>query len=90
MWFYPEQVLPQGLQTTDKSGFCHQVVSAPTAMILSILFWVLVGFAFAWLTRRLRLYFTVPLAVVAIFVALFAAQAFLYLLGIEGPPLDGP
>jgi hypothetical protein len=89
MWFYPQEVLPHGFGTRDKIGASHEVVSAPVAMILSILFWLVIGGAFAWLTRRLRLYFTVPLAVIAIYVALFAAGSVLYLFGIE-TPIDGP
>jgi hypothetical protein len=89
MWFYPQYVLPHGFGTKDAAGYSHEVMSAPTAMILGILFWVMVGFAFAWFTRRLRLHFTIPLAVVAIFVAVAAAQALLSLFGIEAY-MDGP
>jgi hypothetical protein len=52
-------------------------------MIVSVIFWIVVGFAFAWFTRRLRLYFIIPLAVISIFVVLFAAQALLYFFGIR-------
>ena|ERR1039458_7931012 len=89
MWFYPQYVLPHGFKTTDAVTNSHELMSAPTAMILSILFWAGVGFAFAWFARRLRLRFTVPLAVVAILVALTVAHALLNLFGIDAY-MDGP
>ncbi len=46
-------------------------------MIVSVIFRIGVGFAFAWLTRRLRLYFTLPLAVISIFAVLLAVQMLL-------------
>jgi hypothetical protein len=73
IFFYIQTALPHSFSTVGDNG--HFVLSGSTAIIVGIIFWLAVGFAFAWLTRRLRLYFTVPLAVVSIFVALIAAQA---------------
>lgn len=89
MWFYPQEVLPHGLQTVDKWGVCYEIVSTPVTMILGVLFWLFVGVTFAWLSRRLHLYVAAPLAIIAIFVALFAAQAFLALFNVE-IPVVGP
>jgi hypothetical protein len=81
IFFYIQTALPHDFSTVGDNG--HFVLSGSTAIMVGIIFWLAVGFAFAWLTRRLRLYFTVPLAVVSIFVALIAAQELLYLFGIE-------
>ena len=84
IFFYIQTALPHSFSTVGDNG--HFVLSGSAAIIVGIIFWLAVGFAFAWLTRRLRLYFTVPLAVVSIFVALIAAQALLYLFSIQ---IDG-
>ena len=89
MWFYPQEVLPHGFATSDAVGSMHEVVSAPTAMILSILVWLIVGFVFGWFTRRLRLHFTIPLAVIAIYIVLIIASGLFYVFGVW-PNMDGP
>jgi len=81
IFFYIQTALPHSFSTVGDNN--HFVLSGSAALIVGIIFWLAVGFAFAWLTRRLRLYFTVPLAVVSIFVALIAAQALLYLFSIQ-------
>jgi hypothetical protein len=81
MFFYVQTALPHSFSTTGDNG--HEVLSGSAAIIVGVMFWLAIGFAFAWLTRRLRLYFTVPLAVVSIFIALVAEQAVLYFFGIQ-------
>jgi Na+/H+ antiporter NhaD/arsenite permease-like protein len=81
IFFYIQTALPHSFSTIGDNN--HEVISGPPAVILSIIFWLAIGFAFAWFTRRLRLYFTIPLAVIAIFVSLIGAQALLYLCGIQ-------
>ncbi|HEY4416826.1 MAG TPA: hypothetical protein VGO57_14135 [Verrucomicrobiae bacterium] len=89
IFFYPQNVLPCGLMKSDAAGQSYEILSTPVGMILGFLFWLIVGVAFAWLTRRLRLYYTFPLAVTTIFVVLMAAVLFLGLFGIR-IPVDGP
>jgi len=81
IFFYVQTALPRSFVTTGDNN--HEVLSGAATIIVGVIFWLAVGFAFAWLTRRLRLYFTIPLAVVSIFVALVAEQAVLYFFGIE-------
>ena len=81
LFFYPQTALPQSFSTVGSNN--REVLSSPAAMIVSVLFWVIVGCAFAWLTRRLRLYFTVPLAVISIFVVLLAVELVLGLFGLQ-------
>jgi hypothetical protein len=88
LWFYPQLVLPPGLEV-DRPGGCQEVVSPPIAMLLSIILWIGIGSVFAWFTRRLRLRFTVPLAVVVIFLVTMTAISVFRLFGIEWE-LDGP
>ena len=57
--------------------------SHSAAIFVGILFWLAAGFAFAWFTRRLRLYFIIPLAVISVFVVLIAEQAALGLFGVQ-------
>ena len=89
MWFYDQEVLPHGFYARDAAGYTHEVVSAPITIILSILVWLIVGFIFGWFTRRLRLYFTIPLAVIAIYAVLIIASGLFYVFGVE-PYMDGP
>jgi hypothetical protein len=81
IFFYVQTALPRSFATIGDNN--HEVLSGPAAIMVGIIFWLAIGFAFAWLTRRLRLYFTVPLAVVSIFVVLIAAQALLYFFSIQ-------
>ena len=89
MWFYPQFVLPHGFEAHDAAGYSHEIVSAPTTMIFSILVWLTVGFIFGWFTRRLRLYFTIPLAVIAIYAVLVITSGLFYVFGVA-PYMDGP
>ena len=81
IFFYDQTALPRGILSTG--GNRQEVLSGAAAIITGGIFWLTVGFAFAWLTRRLRIYFTVPLAVISICAALFAGQAGLYFLGLQ-------
>jgi hypothetical protein len=81
IFFYVQTALPQSIVTVGDNG--REVLSSPWSVVLSVLFWLVIGFAFAWFARRLRLYFIIPLAVISVFVALIAAQALLYLFGIQ-------
>ena len=81
IFFYIQTALPRSFSTIGDNN--HEVISGSWAIILSVIFWLVIGFVFAWFARRLRLYFTIPLAVIAIFVALIAAQALLYLFGLQ-------
>jgi len=89
IWFYPQDVLPPGFQVVSAGGVCDEVISPPTAMFLSVLFWTVIGLAFAWLTRRFRLSFTLPLAAVVIFLAMMTAISVLGIFGIEAE-ISGP
>ena len=81
LFFYFQTALPHSFSTTGSNN--HEVLSSPAAMIVSAIFWLAVGFTFAWPTRRLHLYFTIPLAVISIFVVLLAVQLVLGLFGIQ-------
>jgi hypothetical protein len=81
IFFYVQTALPRSFETTGDNN--HDILSGPAALIAGVVFWLAIGFAFAWLTRRLRLYFTVPLAVVSIFIVLIAVQALLYFFNIQ-------
>jgi len=88
-WFFPQEILPHGFYINHPNG-AEAVFSAPTSIFLSILFWTFIGFGFAWVTRKLRLRFTIPLAAISILGITFAAHALLYFLfGIEAD-MDGP
>lgn len=83
IFFYSQTAVPHSLSAVDGDGHGRVILSGWLLLILSILFWLAIGGAFAWFTRRLRLYFTVPLAVVSVFAALIAAQVFLYLFSVR-------
>jgi len=89
IWFFPQEILPHGFNVSNTSVY-QSAISTPASIFLSILFWIAIGFTFAWFTRKLRLRFTIPLAVVSVFVITIATHAVLYFLfGIEAD-LDGP
>jgi hypothetical protein len=75
IFFYAQTALPSSFTTTGDNH--HEVLAGPAAVIVGVMFWLATGFVFAWFTRRLRLCFIVPLAVVSIFLVLITAQALL-------------
>jgi len=81
IFFYVQTALPSGFTTTGDNN--HEVLSGSAAIIVGVIFWLSIGFAFAWCTRRLRLYFTVPLAGICIFMVLIAVQQLLYFFSIQ-------
>ena len=90
MFFYPQTVLPPGLQFIDSQGVCHgEFATPPVAMILGLCFWAVTGTSFAWFTRGLRLRFVVPLALLIIFVAPQVVYLILHIFSIE-PEITGP
>lgn len=82
LFFYSQTALPHSLSIIGDNT-AREIASVPVILCVSILFWLGIGVAFAWLVHRLRLFLTIPLALVSIFVALLAAQAFLYLFTIK-------
>jgi hypothetical protein len=90
MFFYPQTVLPPGLQFVDSQGVCHgEFATPPIAIILGLLFWAVTGAIFAWFTRALRLRFIVLLAFLTIIVAPLAVYSLLHIFSIE-PEIIGP
>jgi hypothetical protein len=81
IFFYIQTALPRSFETSGDNN--HDVLSGLPAIIVGVIFWLAIGFAFAWLTRRLRLCFIVPLAVVSVFVVLLAEQMVLSLFSIQ-------
>jgi hypothetical protein len=90
MFFYPQTVLPPGLQFVDSQGVCHgEFATPPVSILLGLLFWAVIGVSFSWLTRSLRLRFVVPLAFLTIFVAPLIVYSLLHIFSIE-PEITGP
>jgi len=90
MFFYPQTVLPPGLQFVDSQGVCHgEFATPPVSILLGLLFWAVIGVTFSWLTRSLRLRFVVPLVFLTIFVAPLIVYSLLHIFGIE-PEITGP
>ena len=81
IFFYLQTALPHSFSTIGDNG--HFILSGSAAIFVGIMFWLAAGFAFAWFTRRLRLYFIIPLAVISVFVVLIAEQAALGLFGVQ-------
>ena len=90
MFFYPQMVLPPGLQFVDSQGVCHgEFATPPVAILFGLLFWAVIGLSFSWFTRSLRLRFIVPLALLTIFFAPQVVYSLLHIFSIE-PELSGP
>jgi hypothetical protein len=79
IFFYIQTALPQSIITDHGGGDDREILSGWLLKILSILYWLAVGVAFAWFARRMRLYFMIPLAAVSVFFALMSAELLLAL-----------
>ena len=90
-FFLDQIVFPHGFDKTV--GQYHEdkvVIPTSVSLLMSIVLWIVVGFAFAWFVRRLRFRFTTPIAIVTILVVTFAMHAVVYLLSGAEAMMDGP
>ncbi len=89
LFFWPQiAILPFGIYNTE-IGDSITYLKHGQSVVLASIFWILVGLAYAWLTRRLRLRYQIliiyPVIVLIAIIASFVMELTGYSAYLEGP-----
>jgi len=89
LFFFPQMAFPFDALVTRDAQQSHTVFSSRAAILLGIIEWSTVTLIFAWMTRRVRPRYVIPLAAATILVVVILMRAALSCFGLN-VELDGP